>query len=372
MAGKTYDLVFLTDSTGIVLEKGLESSGSQRVYFEKLESFESGVRQILDTLTDLVGKRAKRELVTPLKSLQDKLARIAEEKLSGTIDEFVTVTLQAEDDAIVYAKIREIIKATNNLCKDIRESEAFGSTPAEDERDAEPEARKRGEPQTETANVAGTTGSPKPSASPGSRLKARPRAVFFSGLLAAIERFERDAALHEIRTLANFSYDEEIDGMLEGISEVLTGFNYREALSLAKDMLMYVASLEREAKGGFSKKKILAIDDVPDVLNTLKTMLGCEYNVYCVTHHTAAIKFLSNNTPDLILLDIEMPEMDGFELLKIIRRMSSCRRTPVVFLTGNVSVENVKTSVELGGNDFIKKPVDFEVLTAKLRKHLGT
>lgn len=66
-----------------------------------------------------------------------------------------------------------------------------------------------------------------------------------------------------------------------------------------------------------SMKKILAIDDVPDVLTTVKSVLSKRYTVYGVTNHKAALKFLTSNQADLILLDIEMPDMDGFAMQKI-------------------------------------------------------
>lgn len=370
MPKKAYDIRKLADSTALTPEKSINLCGSRRAYFDKLENFESGTRQLLDTLGDATTRRAKNELANPLRILQKKLLDISEEGLSEDIEIFLIAAQQERDDSLVFGSAREILKRASSLCRKIRESEV---EPSPEDEVTEESGQRRVEEERACATVWGESATTDVPRLPGRGAlpKARPRSVFFSNLLGAIERFEYDTALSEIKTLSNFSYDEEIDGSLEKISACLTGFNYTDATALAKDLFSYVAVLERESRGKLLKKKILAIDDVPDVLNLLKTMLCDDYNIYCVTSHTAAIKFLSSNTPDLILLDIEMPQMDGFELLKIIRRMSPCRKTPVVFLTGNVSVENVKTSVELGGNDFIKKPVDYNILMRKLEKHLG-
>lgn len=368
MPKKAYDIQVLIDSTGLAPEEGIKQCGSRRAYFDRLENFEAGVQQLLDTLTDAMSRKAKKELTNPLATLQRKLRDISEEKISGIIGELLATAPQC-GDSIVFEKMRKILKGMTNLCKKIRDSETAPSI--DDEPIEEFESKDVGEDTlcAREAEEAEVTGIPR-QAEKGASMKTRPHVVFFSNLLALVERFEFDAALTEAKALLDFSYNEEIDNALKKISNCLSSFNYTDALTHAKNLASYVASLEKESGGKTLKKKILAIDDVPDVLNLLKTMLSDDYNVYCVTNHAAAIKFLSSNTPDLILLDIEMPQMDGFELLKVIRRMSSCKKIPVVFLTGNVSVENVKTSVELGGNDFIKKPVDYDILTSKLERHL--
>lgn len=108
------------------------------------------------------------------------------------------------------------------------------------------------------------------------------------------------------------------------------------------------------------KRTILAVDDQPDILDTLKKFLKLEYNVYCMTTAEAALKFLKTRTPDLILLDIEMPDMNGIELLEILRDMDKLKNVPIVFLTGNSGMDNLQ-EVALGGADgFIQKPVDFK------------
>jgi CheY-like chemotaxis protein len=116
-------------------------------------------------------------------------------------------------------------------------------------------------------------------------------------------------------------------------------------------------------------KTILAVDDTPFFLTTLKNMLqGTEYKLICVTSGEDALKFLEKRHPDLFLLDIEMPDMNGFELAaKIVK---SGEKAPVVFLTGNAKRENVVKAVDVGAADFIVKPVSKEGVLAKINRYI--
>ena len=191
----------------------------------------------------------------------------------------------------------------------------------------------------------------------------------FAKLYSLIETFEMDAATAMIRDLRRFAYGNAIDVLLVDIYNDLTNFKHADAADHAGKLLALVreAKPEDEKK---AKKKILAVDDVPDVLNMVKSVLQEEYAVYGVTNHTSALKFLANNSANLILLDIEMPDMSGFELLGIIRKIKACETTPVLFLTGSVTVENIIKSRQAGGNDFLKKPIDAQVLLSKIAQHM--
>ncbi len=202
--------------------------------------------------------------------------------------------------------------------------------------------------------------------------KGEIRADVFEKLCALVENFEMDRAIGMLRALRQYTYSDAIDPLLVAIYNDLTHFDHDDAVTQAKVLV----DLVREAKPGVEektgeKKKILAVDDVPDVLNMVKSILKESYAVYGVTNHMAALKFLTNNSADLILLDIEMPDMSGFELLGIIRKIKAYENTPVLFLTGSVTVENIVKSRQAGGNDFLKKPIDAQVLVAKVGKHLG-
>ena len=112
---------------------------------------------------------------------------------------------------------------------------------------------------------------------------------------------------------------------------------------------------------------ILAVDDVTFFLNALQTLLKeTGYDLTCVDSGAAALRFLRNNNPDLFLLDIEMPEMNGYELARKIRE--SGQKAPIIFLTANSSHNHVMKAVEAGAVDFIVKPINKTHVINKIEK----
>lgn len=114
-------------------------------------------------------------------------------------------------------------------------------------------------------------------------------------------------------------------------------------------------------------KKILIIDDEEMILKMLKQCLEAEnYLIYAANEARKALELLSV-TPDLILLDINMPGMDGLELCKRIRKHISC---PIVFLTARVTEQDVIEGLTAGGDDYITKPFSMNELLARISAHL--
>ncbi len=215
----------------------------------------------------------------------------------------------------------------------------------------------------------GTPGAVAAAAEEGAGEPGRPRVP------VAVEQFEElrlliehtDQAMSLIRSMMAFSYNNNIDSTLAALYGSLSKFEQGDAERQLETLLQSA----RAAQGGVdAKKKILAIDDMPDVLLAIKTLLKNDYSVYGATSHMAALKVLAHAHPALILLDIDMPGMDGFAILDVIRKIKEYENTPVLFLTGCVTVENIVKSRRAGGSDFIKKPIDSRVLLAKIRKHL--
>jgi len=116
--------------------------------------------------------------------------------------------------------------------------------------------------------------------------------------------------------------------------------------------------------------KILLVDDEPDIVEFLKYNLEKEnYNVIESYNGTQALQKLSEN-PDLILLDIMMPDMDGFEVCRHIKENNSCKDIPVIFLTALSRESDEIKGLELGAVDFIRKPISPQKFIARVNSNL--
>ena len=101
---------------------------------------------------------------------------------------------------------------------------------------------------------------------------------------------------------------------------------------------------------------ILVVDDEPANLQMVEYALCDEYEVIPVKSGPMALKYLEGNVPDLILLDIRMPQMDGFEVYEQIKKKEVLQDIPVIFLTAANDVETEENCFEMGAVDFIGKP----------------
>ncbi|MFK8186445.1 MAG: response regulator [Phormidesmis sp.] len=116
---------------------------------------------------------------------------------------------------------------------------------------------------------------------------------------------------------------------------------------------------------------ILAVDDVPDNLILLETLLSDEdgYSLHCVNDGQAALDFVSQNPPDLILLDVMMPGMSGYEVSQCIRQNEKLPYIPILLVTANER-SSVIEGLDSGADDFIRKPFDINELLARVRSLL--
>lgn len=118
-----------------------------------------------------------------------------------------------------------------------------------------------------------------------------------------------------------------------------------------------------------SRKCILAVDDTAIVLTRIADTLRNDYEVVTVNSGARALKYLSQERPDLILLDIQMPTKDGIETLKEIRA-KGLDDIPVIMLTGMENKSYVLESAKLGICDYILKPFSSEDLLSRIRRVL--
>lgn len=118
------------------------------------------------------------------------------------------------------------------------------------------------------------------------------------------------------------------------------------------------------------RKRILAVDDTVIVLTRIAETLRNDYEVITVNSGIRALKYLHQEKPDLILLDIQMATKDGIETLREIREMEDRRDIPVIMLTGMEDKASVLESARLGIRDYILKPFSSEDLLERIRKVL--
>ena len=119
------------------------------------------------------------------------------------------------------------------------------------------------------------------------------------------------------------------------------------------------------------KKTILLVDDAPANIQIVNSILKDIYKIRIATNGAKALE-LANATPppDLILLDVMMPEMDGYEVCTRLKRDSQTRDIPVIFLTGQTEIEDETRGFEVGAVDYIHKPFSPAVVMARVQTHL--
>ncbi len=116
---------------------------------------------------------------------------------------------------------------------------------------------------------------------------------------------------------------------------------------------------------------ILLVDDNEANMMLLHELLEFEYDVIPALEGEFALQVAAEDRPNLILLDLIMPGMDGFEVCKRLKENPHTSAIPVVFLTGMTDDETLEKAYDLGASDFIYKPIDPEKLFTCIRKHIA-
>jgi putative two-component system response regulator len=119
------------------------------------------------------------------------------------------------------------------------------------------------------------------------------------------------------------------------------------------------------------KQTVLVVDDTPDNLTLMSGLLKDKYKVKIANNGERALKVaLTGTPPDIILLDIMMPVMDGYEACRQLKANPETRDIPVVFLTAKAEVEDEMKGFELGAVDYITKPISPPIVLARVHTHL--
>jgi CheY-like chemotaxis protein len=115
---------------------------------------------------------------------------------------------------------------------------------------------------------------------------------------------------------------------------------------------------------------ILIVDDNLVSLKQISALLSKDYDVSLAKSGEMALQICAQKQPNLILLDVEMPDMDGFETITRLKADGNLKNIPVIFLTGNSDAGTQAKCLGAGAVDFITKPPDVEVLQSRIKTHL--
>ena len=119
------------------------------------------------------------------------------------------------------------------------------------------------------------------------------------------------------------------------------------------------------------KAVILVVDDVPTNIQALAFLLKEEYTVKVATGGARALEVASQDPiPDLILLDVQMPDMNGYDVLRLLRENNDTAKIPIIFVTGKDSTQEEEYGLELGAVDYITKPIHPSIVKARVKTHI--
>ena len=119
-----------------------------------------------------------------------------------------------------------------------------------------------------------------------------------------------------------------------------------------------------------SRPKIVVIDDMPVNIRILHAVLARDFDVRCATSGPEGLEVVAKEQPDLVLLDVMMPEMDGYEVCRRLKADAVTAKIPVIFVTALDEVEEEARGLELGAVDYLTKPVTPAIVLARVRTHV--
>ncbi len=121
----------------------------------------------------------------------------------------------------------------------------------------------------------------------------------------------------------------------------------------------------------FSESSILVVDDNQSNLQMIAKLLSnAGYKVSLAQSGEEALKAVKSKMPDLILLDLVMPDMDGIEVCKKLKNSSKTHHIPIIFCTGNAELKDIEKCFDAGGDDFTTKPIESHLVLNRIQTHL--
>ncbi|WP_439861448.1 GGDEF domain-containing response regulator [Pseudomonas sp. MBLB4136] len=122
---------------------------------------------------------------------------------------------------------------------------------------------------------------------------------------------------------------------------------------------------------GGRRARLLVVDDEPVFVKLIHQLFSAEHEVFMATSGEEALRIYARSAPDLILLDVKMPGMDGLELCRQLKRLPDARAIPVIFVTGHESLDEETACWNAGGVDFVNKPFNPLTLRNRVNVHLA-
>ncbi len=118
------------------------------------------------------------------------------------------------------------------------------------------------------------------------------------------------------------------------------------------------------------KKHIVVVDDHPTNLLLILRTLEETYRISCVENGQECLAIMDADKPDLVLMDVRMPQMDGYECCRLIKDNFEFQHIPVIFLSAHTEIEDKLKGYEAGGDDYLTKPCDMQEMLAKIKHNL--
>ncbi len=201
--------------------------------------------------------------------------------------------------------------------------------------------------------------------------------------LSSLRPAEAAATLHRLRGAALIVGARDVaDAARDLEHEVMRGAapsvaRLRDSVHAATALIWANVALQEQsddsARATFDgRPRVLAVDDEPINLRVLVDALGSEYRMLVASDGPEALGIVAaEHPPDIVLLDIRMPGMDGYEVCRRLKEQASTRDIPVIFVTTLDDVEEEAHGLDIGAIDYITKPVNPRVLQARVRAHLN-
>ena len=118
-------------------------------------------------------------------------------------------------------------------------------------------------------------------------------------------------------------------------------------------------------------KRILIVEDVPLNMDLLVQLLEDEYELLCASNGVEGVEIAEREQPDLILMDMSLPKMDGWEATRRIKAIASLEEIPIIALTAHAMKGDEERARAAGCDDYLSKPVDEDILLERLEHYLG-